>query len=337
MFFNYKLFFIMILMLGSLISISSNSWMGMWMGLEINLLAFIPLIQEKNNSFSAESALKYFLSQALASSMLLFTMIFLSKNFFILKNIDHFMILILNSSLLMKMGMAPFHFWFPEVIEGLSWNNSFILLTWQKITPMVLVMYNMNFQYFFSIIIIISMIISGIMGINQISLRKILAYSSINHMAWMISAMFFSETIWMYYLLIYFILTFNILFLFKIMNIYYFNQMNSFFKNNLSLKLMFSFNFLSLGGLPPFIGFFPKWITLNFLIMNNMILMSFIMIMLTLLTLFYYMRLIYNILILNSENINFIVPNKMKNFMMWNFNLMILSSLLLYNLIFNFN
>nr|YP_010288401.1 NADH dehydrogenase subunit 2 [Aleochara curtula]UKO31669.1 NADH dehydrogenase subunit 2 [Aleochara curtula] len=337
MFYHYKLFFLLILMLGSLISISSNSWMGMWMGLEINLLAFIPLIQEKNNSFSSESSLKYFLSQALASTILLFSMIFLSKNFMILKNIENLMILMFNSSLLMKMGMAPFHFWFPEVIEGLNWNNSLILLTWQKITPMVLVMYNLNFQYFFIIIIIFSMLISSFLGINQISLRKILAYSSINHMAWMISAMLFSETIWFYYLLIYFILTFNIWFLFKIYNIYYFNQMISFMKNNLLMKLIFSFNFLSLGGLPPFIGFFPKWITIQFMINNNWMMMSTLMVILTLFTLFYYMRLIFNILILNSSNLNYLFNIQSKNFLLWNFNLIILCSLIFYNLFFNFN
>nr|YP_010240633.1 NADH dehydrogenase subunit 2 [Aleochara postica]QTG39863.1 NADH dehydrogenase subunit 2 [Aleochara postica] len=336
MFYHHKLFFLMILMLGSLISISSNSWMGMWMGLEINLLSFIPLIQEKNNSFSSESSLKYFLSQALASTILLFSMIFLSKNFLILKNIENLMILIFNSSLLMKMGMAPFHFWFPEVIEGLNWINSLILLTWQKITPMVLVMYNFNFQYFFFIIIIFSMLVSSFMGINQISFRKILAYSSINHMAWMISAMFFSETIWFYYLLTYFILTINIWIMFKMFNIFYFNQMISYLKNNLLMKLMFSFNFLSLGGLPPFIGFFPKWLTIQYMINNNWMLMSFLMIMLTLMTLFYYMRLIFNILILNSNNLNYLLTFKSKNFLIWNFNLLILMSLILYNLLFNY-
>nr|AML26031.1 NADH dehydrogenase subunit 2 [Staphylinidae sp. BMNH 1274245] len=337
MLYSHKLFFMIILMLGSFISISSSSWIGMWIGLEINLLAFIPLIQEKNNSLASESSLKYFLTQAMASTILLFSMIFLSKNFLIFKNIDNLMILTFNSSLLMKMGMAPFHFWFPEVIEGLNWNNSFILLTWQKITPMVLVMYNMNFQYFFSMIIIMGMLISGILGINQISLRKILAYSSINHMSWMISAMFFSETIWFYYFIIYMILTINIWFMFKIFNIYYYNQMIIFLKNNIFLKMMFSWNFLSLGGLPPFIGFFSKWITLQYMIDNKWILMSFIMVFMTLFTLFYYIRLIMNIFIFNNEFLNYTFNIKFQNFIMWNFNLLILISLFLYSFIFFFN
>nr|AML25600.1 NADH dehydrogenase subunit 2 [Staphylinidae sp. BMNH 1274640] len=331
MFYHFKLFFLLILMMGSLISISANSWMGMWIGLEINLLAFIPLIQMKNNSLSNESSLKYFLSQALASMILLMSIIFLSNNFILIKHIDNYMMIMFNSALLMKMGMAPFHFWFPEVIEGLNWINSFILLTWQKITPLVLIMYNLNYQYFFIIIILMSMLISTIMGINQSSFRKILAYSSINHMAWMISAMFFSETIWFYYLIIYFLMTFNIWFILYKLNVFYINQMVISIKNNLLLKIMFSFNFLSLGGLPPFIGFFPKWLTIQFML-SNWTLLALLMVIMTLFTLFYYMRLIYNILIINHYNLNYLINLKYNNFFLSFLNLFILFSLLLFSI-----
>nr|AML26464.1 NADH dehydrogenase subunit 2 [Staphylinidae sp. BMNH 1274657] len=334
--FYYKILFIIILMIGSLISISSNSWMGMWIGLEINLMAFIPLLQEKNNLYSSESSLKYFLTQALASLILLFSLIFMSKNFLIMKNIDNSIMLIFNSALLTKMGMAPFHFWFPEVIEGLNWFNCLILLTWQKITPMVLVMYNINFQYFFFMIIIFSMLISGFMGLNQTSLRKIMAYSSINHMAWMISAMFFSESIWFYYFFIYTILTINIILIFKLINIFYINQLMISLNNNFMLKFFFSLNFLSLGGLPPFLGFFPKWLTIQFLMMNNWILLAFFMVILTLLTLFFYMRLIFNILIISNNEINYFNSTYFKNFFIMIFNIGSLSSLLLFTLTFNF-
>nr|ARH54853.1 NADH dehydrogenase subunit 2 [Aloconota currax] len=330
------LFFI-ILMIGSLISISSNSWMGMWLGLEINLMAFIPLIQEKNNLYSSESSLKYFLTQALASTILLFSMIFMAKTLMIMKNTDNSIMIIFNSALLTKMGMAPFHFWFPEVIEGLNWLNCLILLTWQKITPMILIMYNMNFHYFFMIIIIFSMLISGLIGINQSSLRKILAYSSINHMAWMISAMFFSETIWTYYFIIYSILTMNILIILKLFNIFYYNQIIISLNNNFLIKFLFSFNFLSLGGLPPFLGFFSKWLTIQYLINSNWLLLTWLMILLTLMTLFYYMRLIFNILILSNNELNYFHNLTFKNLFIMIFNTSSLSSLLLVTLTFNFN
>nr|ALO76402.1 NADH deshydrogenase subunit 2 [Oxypoda opaca] len=336
MFYHYKMFFMMILMSGSLISISSNSWMGMWLGLEINLLSFIPLIQEKNNSYSSESSLKYFLTQALASIILLFALIFMSKKFFNYKKYWNSMMIMFNSALLTKMGMSPFHFWFPEVIEGLNWFNCFILLTWQKITPMILVMYNLNIQYFFMIIIIFSMLISGIMGLNQTSLRKILAYSSINHMAWMISAMMFSETIWLYYFLIYTILTFNILIMFKLFNIFQYNQLLISMNNNFLMKFLFSFNFLSLGGLPPFIGFFPKWLTIQFMISMNWIFLVLMMLLMTLLTLYYYTRLIFNIIILNNVEINYFNTPKFKMVFLVLINFLSLGGLMYFSLTFNF-
>nr|ALO70416.1 NADH deshydrogenase subunit 2 [Brundinia marina] len=326
----------MILITGSLISISSNSWMGMWLGLEINLLAFIPLIQEKSNIYSSESSLKYFLTQALASLVLLFALIFMSKNFLIMKNIENSMMIILNSALLTKMGMTPFHFWFPEVIEGLNWLNCLILLTWQKITPMILVMYNMNFQYFFMMIIVFSMLISGFMGINQSSLRKLLAYSSINHMAWMISAMFWSETIWFYYYIVYLILTMNIILIFYMFNIYYYNQILISMNSNFLIKFFFSLNFLSLGGLPPFLGFFPKWLTIQYLMSLNWILLATMMMFLTLLTLFYYLKLIFNIFIISNNEINYFLNFTFKNAILIFLNLSSLSSLALFTVSFNF-
>nr|AYR05322.1 NADH dehydrogenase subunit 2 [Aleocharinae sp. 10 ACP-2013] len=334
--FYYKLMFSMILAFGTLISISSSSWMGMWLGLEINLLAFIPLIQEKNNASSSESALKYFLTQAFASTVLLFSLIFMAKYFLIMKNIDNSIMFMFNSALLTKMGMAPFHFWFPEVIEGLNWFNCFILLTMQKLAPMVLMMYNVNFQYFFIFIIIFGMLISSFLGINQSSIRKLLAYSSINHMAWMISAMFFSETIWFYYFIVYSILSVNIISIMKFYKIFYYNQILMSMNNNFLMKFLFSLNFLSLGGLPPFMGFYPKWLTIQFMIQFNCITLSFLMMILTLMTLFYYMRFIFNILIMTNNEMNYSNNIKFKNFNIAFFNSISLSSLFLLTMSYNF-
>nr|AML26515.1 NADH dehydrogenase subunit 2 [Staphylinidae sp. BMNH 1274665] len=334
--FHYKMFFLIILMMSSLISISSSTWMGMWLGLEMNLLAFIPLMQENNKPLTSESSIKYFLTQALASTLLLFSMILLSKNFLIMKNINNTIMIMFNSMLLMKMGMAPFHFWFPEVMEGLSWNNCLILMTWQKITPMILIMYNFSFSYFFSSIIIYSMLISSFLGINQISLRKMLTFSSINHMAWMLSTMLFSEIIWKFYFIIYMILNLNMIMIFKFYQIFVLNQLFNLLQQNFLLKFLFSLNFLSLGGLPPFIGFFPKWLTIQFMIQANWIYLSFLMVLLTLLTLFFYMRLIYNFILFNHSEMKFSFSTKNNYFFLIMLNMMTLFSLILFSIYLNF-
>nr|WEV93801.1 NADH dehydrogenase subunit 2 [Herpetogramma luctuosalis] len=291
-----KMFFMFILFFSTLISISSNSWFGCWIGLEINLLSFIPLISNSYNILSSEASLKYFLVQSIASINLLFYIIMkmiLMKNF----EMNNFMSIMINSSLLMKMGSTPFHFWFPNIVEGLSWFNNFILMTWQKITPIILLSYYFN-KNFLIIIIIMNSMIGAVGGLNQTSLRKLMAFSSINNLGWMLSAMMISENLWMFYFLFYSFMISIMCFLFYLMNMFFINQL--FFINmNYMIKLSLLINFLSLGGLPPFIGFFPKWIIINFLMMNNFIFMTFILIMMSLIMLFFYIRILYSSFMFN--------------------------------------
>nr|YP_010121890.1 NADH dehydrogenase subunit 2 [Necrodes littoralis]QRF92663.1 NADH dehydrogenase subunit 2 [Necrodes littoralis] len=335
MFKFYKLLFFSTMIIGTLISISSNSWMGMWMGLEINLLSIIPLMNNNKNALSVEASLKYFITQAIASTIILFSIIMMSLSFDI-KWIESSYSLIFNSALLTKMGSAPFHFWFPEVMEGLNWFNCLILLTWQKIAPMVLITYNFNMPLFFSTIIILSMLVSGIMGLNQISLRKILAFSSINHIAWMLASMFSMETTWLLYFLIYTIISINIVVIFKILNIFYISQIFLALKKNILIKIFFMMNFLSLGGLPPFLGFFPKWITIQGLIESKFYLLAFLMVILTLLTLYYYMRLIFSTLMINTLETNYHLSIKNNYFVIFLTNFISIIGLVFCTMMFNF-
>nr|QNH82841.1 NADH dehydrogenase subunit 2 [Dendroleon pantherinus] len=293
---NFMLF--IVLMLGSVISISSNSWLGAWMGLEINLLSFIPLMTNLKYSTSTESALKYFIVQALASTTLLFVVLVLTFNQTFLPQYNLCLNTILNSALLMKMGAAPFHSWFPEVMEGLTWWMSFILMTWQKIAPMILVSYCFLYK-FMIIVIILSILIGSIGGFNQTNLRTLMAYSSINHLGWMLSSLIISMSYWLTYFVFYTILSLSIIYTFNYLNIYYFSQIFSMMNNNPIMKFSLFCNFLSLGGLPPFTGFLPKWITIQALSeMNLFIIIT--MVTMTLVTLFFYIRLTYAAFMIHS-------------------------------------
>nr|YP_009731655.1 NADH dehydrogenase subunit 2 [Gonimbrasia belina]QHR79472.1 NADH dehydrogenase subunit 2 [Gonimbrasia belina] len=318
-----KMFFIFILFLSTLISISSNSWFGCWIGLEINLLSFIPLISSPTNLLSSEASLKYFLIQSISSINFLFIILLklmMMKNFY-LNNIFSIMI---NSSLLMKMGSAPFHFWFPLISEGLNWINNFILMTWQKISPMILLSYyfNKNFLY---LVIIFNIIIGAISGLNQTSLRKLMAFSSINNLGWMILTIMISENLWIFYFSLYsFLISILCIFFFNL-NMFFINQL---FINNISslIKINLLINFLSLGGLPPFLGFFPKWITINFLMYNNFILMTFLLVMFSLIILFFYIRLTYSCFMFNYIKMKWLKIN-IKNKFMWILNFFSLISI----------
>nr|QGX06872.1 NADH dehydrogenase subunit 2 [Mycalesis francisca] len=291
-FFNSnKMFFLFTLFFSTLISISANSWLGCWIGLEINLLSFIPLITNPNNLLNSEASLKYFLTQSIASINFLFTIIlslFIMKNFFW----NNFISILINSSLLMKMGATPFHFWFPNIMEGLSWLNCFILMTWQKITPMILLSYYFNMK-FLMFVMILNVLIGAIGGFNQTSLRKLMAFSSINNLGWMLSALLISNNLWTIYFFLYSFLISMMCFLFYMLNIFYINQMFN-FNINFSIKFFIMINFLSLGGLPPFLGFFPKWLIINFLIMNKLYIICFFFVFMSLIMLMFYIRIIYS-------------------------------------------
>nr|ALO71142.1 NADH deshydrogenase subunit 2 [Stenus comma] len=293
--------FYLMIMMSTFFVISANSWFSMWVGLEINMLSIIPLMNNMKTSYSTESSLKYFIIQAMASSILLMSIISLSKESSI-QLINNLMFIFLNSSLLLKMGMSPFHFWFPEVLEGLNWSNCMIIMIWQKISPMIMIMYNSNNYFFLILVIIVGVIISGIMGINQISIRKIMAYSSINHMSWMLSSLLMSPLIWLNYFLIYVILNLMISVFFLIKNIFFFQQI-FLLKNNIFL-IIFILNFLALGGLPPFIGFFSKWLVIQILLNQKMIILGLFLVVFSLISLFYYTRLIMVSFLINLPKIN---------------------------------
>nr|QBF01206.1 NADH dehydrogenase subunit 2 [Stegana sp. 1727 JL-2019] len=308
-----KILFMIIMVTGSLITVTSNSWLGAWMGLEINLLSFIPLMSDNNNLMSTEASLKYFLVQAMASTVLLFAIILaMMKN-----NINYeinlsYITMIILSSLLLKSGAAPFHFWFPNIMEGLSWMNCLLLMTWQKIAPLMLISHaNIKLLLFTSIIL--SVIIGSLGGLNQSSLRKLMAFSSINHLGWMLMALNSNETIWLIYFLMYSFLSFTLTFMFNNFKIFHFNQMFSLFFNSKILKFILFMNFLSLGGLPPFLGFLPKWLVIQQLSMENQYFMITILMMSTLITLFFYLRICYSAFMLNYYENNWLIEMSFKN------------------------
>uniref|UniRef100_A0AAU7NI63 NADH-ubiquinone oxidoreductase chain 2 n=1 Tax=Solus drepanoides TaxID=3090975 RepID=A0AAU7NI63_9NEOP len=319
-----KMFFLFILFFSTMISISSNSWFGCWIGLEINLLSFIPLISSPLNLLASEASLKYFLTQSIASINFLFVILFkliLMKNF----SMDNIISIMINSSLLMKMGSAPFHFWFPNIVEGLSWFNNFILMTWQKITPMILLSYYFN-KEFLILMIIFNIIIGAIGGLNQTSLRKLMAFSSINNLGWMIFSIMISENLWIFYFTLYSFLISIMCFFFHNLNMFFINQL---FINNIPplIKMNILINFLSLGGLPPFLGFFPKWIMINFLMLNNFFLLTFLFIMMSLIIIFFYIRIIYSCFLFNYPKMKW-MKIYFKNNFLWLMNLFSMMSIM---------
>lgn len=289
-----------------MITISSNSWIGIWIGLEINLISFIPLILE-NRLNNSEANLNYFLIQAISSSALLFSIIFnliIFKNWTILSNLFSYLTIF---SLIIKIGAAPFHWWIINVSENVKWLSLIILLIWQKVAPLVLINYLNKVTLLLHIIIFINSLIGSLGGINQTSLRKILTFSSINHIGWIFSSIILSEIIFLSYFIIYSFLNICVILLFNFNQSFYLRQINFSIINSIFLKFYFSISILSLGGLPPFLGFLPKWIIIERIVSNFYNLVTLFLVITSLLTLRFYLNIVINSFIFNSHILNWLI------------------------------
>nr|YP_010409571.1 NADH dehydrogenase subunit 2 [Pithecia hirsuta]URH13949.1 NADH dehydrogenase subunit 2 [Pithecia hirsuta]URH14092.1 NADH dehydrogenase subunit 2 [Pithecia hirsuta] len=285
---------------GTIITILSSHWFLIWMGLELNMLSMIPMLAKNTNPRSTEAATKYFLTQATASMVLLMAIILnnlLYGQWTISPSLNPTLSTIMLIALTMKLGMAPLHFWLPEVVQGIPLIPAMLILTWQKLAPMSIIIQifpsiNMNIILTISIL---SIMIGSWGGLNQTQLRKILAYSSITHMGWMTAVLYYNPSITILSLIIYLFLTISTFVAF---------YLNS---NMTTLSMAYTWNkltwmvpmitlmMLSLGGLPPLTGFSPKWAIMLELTKNNNLVIPLIMAMLTLMNLYFYMRLTYSI------------------------------------------
>nr|QLD22269.1 NADH dehydrogenase subunit 2 [Hadrosciurus spadiceus]QLD22347.1 NADH dehydrogenase subunit 2 [Hadrosciurus spadiceus]QLD22360.1 NADH dehydrogenase subunit 2 [Hadrosciurus spadiceus]QLD22373.1 NADH dehydrogenase subunit 2 [Hadrosciurus spadiceus]QLD22386.1 NADH dehydrogenase subunit 2 [Hadrosciurus spadiceus] len=284
---------------GTMITLLSSHWLLIWIGLEMSLLAIIPILLNKPNPRSIEAASKYFLIQATASMIFMMAAIvnFYSTGEWSISNtINYLSSFMLTMALSMKMGLAPFHLWVPEVTQGISLMSGLILLTWQKIAP-ISIMFQIAPSINYTLIMamsLMSVLLGGWGGLNQTQLRKIMAYSSIAHMGWMMAIISFDPTLSILNLLIYIMLTTNMFML-----LYYNKKMttlslsSSWNKSPLLISIILVV-LMSLGGLPPLTGFSPKWMIIKELVSNNNIILPTSMAILALLNLYFYMRLIYS-------------------------------------------
>nr|QPK42118.1 NADH dehydrogenase subunit 2 [Scelimena melli] len=284
-----KALFITTMVLSTLISMTTNSWLGVWAGLEINMLSFIPLMSYDSTYSLEVSSIKYFIVQTIASIALIvaFITFMLNKTTQFKESISIMMTLALT----LKIGGSPMHFWLPEVMENLSWNNCIILMTWQKIAPMVAISYIKSNSPLMTIIIVSSAMVGAIMGMNQISLRMLMAYSSINHVGWMLAAIKTNMMIWLLYIIVYSMLTSLISYVFKSTNNMLINELFINYNNNKTLKFTLMTSMLSLGGMPPLLGFLPKWILIQELASQSSPLVLTVLILSSTITLYFYMKL----------------------------------------------
>uniref|UniRef100_UPI00315D62E9 NADH dehydrogenase subunit 2 n=1 Tax=Dicyrtomina ornata TaxID=1113191 RepID=UPI00315D62E9 len=291
-----NLMFMLILINSTILAISCNSWVISWLALEINLMMLIPLLINKINLNSTSSAIKYFLVQTFASIIIITSFIVLYYSLYspsMSMSSDAFTL-----AMVMKSGIPPFQFWLPQVLEFTSLTQSFIILTWQKVAPFMFLSYSKSSLLF--LFLMLSAIVGALGGLNQNSIIKVVAYSSMIHGAWMISGVLISMKTWVTYFLMY---TMIMIGFFLWLSLFSVKKVSDLLKTYLtnSSKLTFSMNILSMGGLPPFLGFLGKLVVIKKMIAVSLIYSMVVLLGASFISLLYYIRLCYSIF-LSSQN-----------------------------------
>nr|YP_010455544.1 NADH dehydrogenase subunit 2 [Lonchophylla robusta]UUA63175.1 NADH dehydrogenase subunit 2 [Lonchophylla robusta] len=284
--------------LGTAIVVTSSHWLTVWIGFEMNMLAIIPMLMKTHHPRSTEAATKYFLTQATASMLLMLAVItnlLYTGQWTVTSMINPTASIILTIALSMKLGLSPFHFWVPEVTQGIPLTSGLLLLTWQKLAPLS-ILHTISPSINLTLLLTmstLSLLVGGWGGLNQTQLRKIMAYSSIAHMGWMTTILIYNPTMTLLNLMVYILMTTTTFML----------LISTSTTTTLSLSLTWNKMplitsiiltiMLSLGGLPPLTGFMPKWMIIQELTKNNSTILPTFMAITALLNLYFYMRLAY--------------------------------------------
>jgi len=238
------------IIVGTLIVMSVESWPLTWLGLELNLICFIPLtIKEERRK---RPSIIYFICQRIGSLVILICGLVIENNSYILP-----MIII---AIVIKLGAVPIHFWVPIVIPLLSKWRAFITLSWQKVAPFSL-FYSVQLSKW--ILSLTNVLVGAISMMALSSIISVIIFSGIVQIGWIfcLDGFYFWSYVCMYFLVLYPIF------------IYIFSS-----SKNFALRLF------NAGGLPPFTGFFiklgaiirlPSWIRVFLLFSRAISLISY--------------------------------------------------------------
>nr|YP_009383951.1 NADH dehydrogenase subunit 2 [Conus quercinus]ARS74450.1 NADH dehydrogenase subunit 2 [Conus quercinus]QDP70833.1 NADH dehydrogenase subunit 2 [Conus quercinus] len=306
----FGLMFLFVMGFGTLLSLSSVHWLGIWAGLEMNLIGFLPLLIYQKKISESESAVKYFVIQALGSGLLIFGSLLSFKTSFswdvVLGGEAITGLCVLVGGLSVKLGVFPFHYWVPSVMAGLSWMSCMLLATWQKLAPLFLLLSLSELGDLKELLVLFcimsagSALIGGAGGLNQTQIRALLAYSSIGHLGWMVFVMLHSEWCMKLYLYIYLGITLCLFMSLWLEDSTVMKNVNS-FKYSSTYQLVIMLFLLSLSGLPPLLGFVSKWLVVFIGSGGSVSFILFLLILGSLMSLFYYLSLFFSFFLVSFK------------------------------------
>ena len=309
--------------LGMMIMISSYDLIVFYMGLELQSLSLYVLISfNRDSRRSTEAGLKYFVLSALSSGLLLYGCSLIygfsnSTNFdLIAQNIDQFNtgsifgIVFILVGLAFKVSAVPFHMWAPDVYEGSPTSVTAFFAIVPKVaalTVFIRFLYvpfiNLVDQWQMIIIFIslASMILGAVAAIGQTNLKRLMAYSAIGHMGYALAGLAtgsnegIQSTV--IYLSIYLLMNlgiFSCIFMMKRKDIFYedIQDLSGLSKNHPIISVCLLVLLFSLAGIPPLAGFFAKFYVFMAVIKVEMYTLAIIGLITTVISAFYYLRII---------------------------------------------
>nr|AAR18891.1 NADH dehydrogenase subunit 2 [Nephrurus laevissimus] len=286
------------LLLATIITLSSFHWLLAWAGLELSTLTIIPLISKQHHPRATEAATKYFLTQATASTLIILACLlntWKTGQWDISQLSIPEATTILTIALAMKLGLAPLHFWLPEALQGSTLPTALIISTWQKLAPALLLYMTANNLDKNTLITmgLLSSVLGGWMGLNHTQTRKIMAFSSIAHMGWLFTAIALNHNLALLTILIYLLLTTAMFTTLMATSSKTLLDLGTTWPQSPTLLVSTMLTLMSLGGLPPLSGFIPKLLILKELMTINLSIISTLMALSALPSLFFYLRMSY--------------------------------------------
>nr|AKV84897.1 NADH dehydrogenase subunit 2 [Cyrtodactylus irregularis] len=284
------------LVASTIITISSNHWLLAWFGLELSTLSILPTIMKLPHPRATEAATKYFLVQVTAATLILLASITSAwqTGHWTITHSTPTATLLTTLAIMLKLGAAPMYMWYPHVLQGITMNTALLISTWQKLAPLALLYMTHNHLHHTTLLLVglLSALIGGWAGLNQTQVRTIMAFSSIAHMGWLITAITISPSLTTLAMLIY-ITTTTATFLPLATTTRSATTTGTLWPLSPTTLATTMLALLSLGGLPPLTGFMPKWLILKELLSSGLPLIATLLLMSSLLSLFFYTRLAY--------------------------------------------
>jgi len=317
---------VMLAIRGMMLMISARDMMMMYLAIEtMSLSSYIMASLRKTGQYSTEAGLKYIVLGAISSGIILLgiSQIYIITGTIEWEGLNQYMMasrglswgvelggLLIIVAILFKLGVAPLHMWVPDVYEGAPTIVTMFFAIVPKLAVMYLLIilislpliteFDSRIQPLLMITALISIIVGSVGAINQTKIKRVIAYSAIAHMGWVVLGLAVG-TLWalqaaVIYMIIYMIMGMNIFSI--ILNQYvssgnnYIIELSGLARREPVIAITLSLALLSIAGVPPLAGFYSKYNIIIALLEEGWLIVSIIAILVSVVGAYYYLRII---------------------------------------------